>query len=292
MKRTKDVGLLPDYLQNDRYRKAHIKYSGRRLSLEIHERQFLYSQIKDFEFFYRHPEKDHKRFYPGIQLTLLHDQHKKALPVGRADLTIEEYIEIDRKFYFQKLEAMTDRLITLNKSKQPLEHLEKLLSDKNTWDSRPYIRPITNTDPTLQKHFDLSFNEFRAQLTQIKNQELISLNLDFSDDVIIEELRAHLKFLRKRKEYKKKFMRPKLFISKLKQYRILQVMDICLWQMLSNCRIEYSALTRFLYPKGEFSNEKLRKTIITQAENLLDRKSEDSQYLFYIADKEFRQKIA
>ena len=96
MARTNDIGLLPDYLQNNRYEEAHTKYSARLFSLEIHERQSFYSQINDFENYYRNPKKyKGSFFYIGVQLILLHKQHIEALPPERSELTIEEYIELD-----------------------------------------------------------------------------------------------------------------------------------------------------------------------------------------------------
>lgn len=275
-----NIGLLPDYLKNNRYEEPHAKYSDRLFSLEIHERQLFYSQINDFENYYRNPKKyKGSFFYIGVQLVSLHQQHIEALPPERSELTIEEYIEIDRSFYFKKLQAMNERLLVSNRNQ---EDFEKEITEKEKWDSRPYIRPITNTDPTLQKEFDITFNEFRKQFTQVKNQVPISLNLDFSDDAIIEELRAHLKYLRKQKKYK--FKKPKDIILRLKQQKILQVMDIYFWQQLSNIQIEYAVLAGFLYPDGKFSGEKLRKDIFTLAKSLLDSKSIDSQFLFYRAD--------
>ena len=293
MKRINDIRLLPDYLKNNRYEESNIKYSSRRLSLEIHERQSFYSHINDFENYYRKPEKyKGSSYYIGAQLALLHDQHIKVLPNGRSELTIEEYIEIDKSFYFQKLKKLSERLLVRNKDQESFSNLEKKINNKNKWDSRPYIRPITSKNPILQKSFDISFTEFRKQFTQIKNQAEFCLNLDFSDDEILEAIRPFLKFLRKRTGHKVKFKKPKDFIRKLKQQKILQVMDIYLWQMLNNRQIEYEVLARFLYPNGKFSGKQLRETIIPTVRKLLNSESPDSQFLYYIADKEFMKKVA
>lgn len=288
MARTNDIGLLPDYLQNNRYEEAHTKYSARLFSLEIHERQSFYSQINDFENYYRNPKKyKGSFFYIGVQLILLHKQHIEALPPERSELTIEEYIELDRSFYFKRLQAMSERLLVSNRNQ---EDFEKEITEKEKWDSRPYIRPITNTDPVLQKEFDITFNDFRRQFAQVKNQVQISLNLDFSDNAIIEELTVYLKFLRKQKEYK--FKKPKDKILRLKQQKILQVMDVYLWQQLSNIQIEYEPLAGFLYPHGKFSGKKLGDEIWPLAESLLDSRSIESQFLFYRADKEYAETVA
>lgn len=286
MARTNDIGLLPDYLKNNGYEEAHTTYSTRLFSLEIHERQSFYSQINDFENYYRNPKKYKGRFYIGVQLALLHKKHIKALPSEQSELTIEEYIEIDRGFYFKKLKAMSERLLVKNRNP---EDFEKEITEKEQWDSRPYIRPITNTDPALQKEFDITFNDFRRQFAQVKNQVQISLNLDFSNNAILEELETHLKFLRKQKG--DKFKKPKDKILRLRNQKILQVMDIYLWERLSNIQIEYEPLAGFLYPDGKFSGEKLRKDIFTLAKSLLDSKSIDSQFLFYRADMEYGETV-
>lgn len=286
MARTNDIGLLPDYLKNNGYEEAHTTYSTRLFSLEIHERQSFYSQINDFENYYRNPKKYKGRFYIGVQLALLHKQHIEALPSEQSELTIEEYIEIDRGFYFKKLKAMSERLLVKNRNP---EDFEKEITEKEKWDSRPYIRPITNTDPALQKEFDITFNDFRRQFAQVKNQVQISLNLDFSNNAILEELETHLKFLRKQKG--DKFKKPKDKILRLRNQKILQVMDIYLWERLSNIQIEYEPLAGFLYPDGKFSGEKLRKDIFTLAKSLLDSKSIDSQFLFYRADMEYGETV-
>lgn len=287
MAKTKDIGLLPDYLKNNGYEEAHITYSARLFSLEIHERQLFYSQISDFENYYRNPKEYKGRFYIGVQLTLLHKQHIEALPPEQSELTIEEYIEIDRGFYFKKLQAMSERLLVRNRNP---EDFEKEIIEKEKWDSRPYIRPITNTDPALQKEFDITFNDFRRQFAQVKNQVQISLNLDFSDNAIVEEVRAYLKFVRKQK--RDKFKKPKDKILVLKQQKILQVMDIYLWEQLSNIQIDRGVLTDFLYLHGKFSGKKLEGETFPLAKSLLDRESIDSQFLFYRADKEYAETVA
>lgn len=287
MARTNDIGLLPDYLKNNGYEEAHTTYSARLFSLEIHERQSFYAQINDFENYYRNPKEYKGNFYIGVQLTLLHKQHIEALPPGQSELAIEEYIEIDRGFYFKKLQAMSERLLVRNRNP---DDFEKEITEKEKWDSRPYIRPITNTDPTLQKEFDTTFNDFRRQFAQVKNQVEISLNLDFSDNAIIEELKVYLKFLRKQKG--DKFKKPKDKILRLKQQKILQVMDVYLWQQLSNIQIEYEPLAGFLYPYGKFSGKKLGDEIWPLAESLLDSTSIESQFLFYRADKEYAETVA
>jgi hypothetical protein len=284
--RTNDIGLLPDYLKNNGYEEAHVTYSARLFSLEIHERQSFYSQINDFENYYRNPKEYKGRFYIGVQLTLLHKQHIEALPPEQSELTIEEYIEIDRDFYFKKLQAMSERLLVRNRNP---EDFEKEIIEKEKWDSRPYIRPITNMDPTLQKEFDITFNDSRRQFAQVKNQVQISLNLDFSNNAILEELETHLKFLRKQKG--DKFKKPKDKIHRLKQQKILQVMDVYLWQQLSNIQIEYEPLAGFLYPHGKFSGKKLGDEIWPLAESLLDSRSIESQFLFYRADKEYAETV-
>lgn len=288
MEKTKDIGLLPDYLKNNGYEEAHITYSSRLFSLEVHERQSFYSQINDFENYYRNPGKyKGDFFYIGVQLILLHKQHIEALPPERSGLIIEEYIEIDRSFYFKKLQAMSERLLVSNRNQ---ENFEKEITEKEKWDSRPYIRPIVNTDPALQKEFDITFNDFRRQFAQVKNQVQISLNLDFSDNAIVEEVRAYLKFARKQK--RDKFKKPKDKILVLKQQKILQVMDIYLWEQLSNIQIDREVLADFLYLHGKFAGKKLDGEIFPLAKRLLDRESIDSQFLFYRADKEYAETVA
>ena len=80
-------------------------------------------------------------------------------------------------------------------------------------------------------------------------------------------------------------MPPKELIKKFKNFRTLQVIDVLLWQKLTEQHIEYETLAAFLFPQGQFTGKQLRETIIPFAKKLLDSNSNESAYLFYLSDQ-------
>jgi len=279
------IGLIPDYLKSDAYDEHQANYSARRLSLEIYERQTIHQEIKKFKQFCRHPETDNREFFPGMALSILFKNHEDFLASKGLELTIIKKIEIEQNYYMEKLEKIAKSFIQI----KSLDELQ--LINKKHNDNRPYIRPIFNKDPKLQKRYDLSYNEFRELLMSKHRQFLFSANLDFSDATIIQELKKHLQFLRKREKYKPIFNKPKEFITKIKHYKIIQLMDLQLWAQLNDHTLEKNMLDQLLYPNGGFANDRLTETILPLSKALFDFKSSDSQYLIYLADCEFQQKV-
>lgn len=126
---------------------------------------------------------------------------------------------------------------------------------------------------------------FRRNVNEYDEYPAISINLDFSDDAILSDIKHHLQILRNKLDHKPKFMPPKEFMKKFKNFRTLQVIDILLWQKLTEQHIEYDTLADFLFPQGQFTGKQIRETIIPFARKMLDEESNESTYLFYLADK-------
>lgn len=281
----KYIGLIPTYLKSLSYDEYQAKYSARRLSFEIYNRQMLYREIKEFKKFCRHPETYNRALFPGITLSILFSKYEQNLPDGRLELTTIEQIEIEKNHYDNKLQELSKN------STKPIPTEDSQFINQISWDNRPYIRPIFNTDQRLQKRYDLSYNEFRKLLVSKSNNYSFSTNLNFSDNAIIEEFKQHLKFLRQITRRKSIFNKPKEFIKKIKQYKIIQLMDLILWAKLNNYTLEKNMLDQLLYRNGSFENDRLTDTILPLSKSLLDSKSTDSEYLIYLADQEFQQKV-
>lgn len=289
MRRIKNLDLIPDYLKDKKYDVLHKKYSERKLSLEIHERQTIYTQIMGFENFHSSEQPDDYKIFTGIELNLIYKKHIDK-SISKADLTVKEYIEIDREFYSEKLEKISKNFTNPKEESAHINDTTNTINNRK-WDMRPYITPVTNKNSYLQKKFDLSFTSFREQFMQPEDQTSLLLNLDFSDNTILENVQQHLKFLRAQHKHRPIFAKSKDLIYKIKTYKILQVIDIYLWQKLNNYHIEYQALENLLYKNAIFENDHLKDTIIPLAKCLLDSKSKDSLYLFYLADQNFKNKV-
>lgn len=288
---SKYIDLIPEYLKSPAYDEYQDSYSARRLSIEIHKRQMLYLEIIEFQKFCRHPEIDNrsnKKFFPGISLSIFFNKYKQSLPSSR-ELTITEKIEIEKSYYEERLQKISKsftKLISPEESPQ--------LINKKDWDSRPYITPVRNTNDRLQKRYDLSYDEFRLLIKskQYKQTDYsFSINLNFSNHAIIEEFKQHLKFLRQITEHKAIFNKPKEFIEKIKQYKIIQSMDLLIWAKLNDHTLEIKMFEQLLFPNGGFESDRVNETILPLATSLLDSKSTDSQYLIYLADQKFQQKV-
>ena len=115
--------------------------------------------------------------------------------------------------------------------------------------------------------------------------------MNFSDNAIIEDLKKHLKFLRQITNHPPIFNKPKEFIEKIKQYKIIQLMDLIIWARLNDHTLEKNMLEQLLYRNGSFENDRLTDTILPLSKSLLNSKSTDSEYLIYLADQEFQQKV-
>ena len=161
--------------------------------------------------------------------------------------------------------------------KRSLEILPRIL-----WDTRPYIQPIKEMadDREIRTKY-----AFRGNVDAYDEYPAISINLDFSDDAILTDIKKHLTKLRKQLKHKPKLLPPKEFIRKFKNFRTLQVIDVLLWQKLTEQHIEYDTLAEFLFPQGQFTGKQLRETIIPFAKKLLNSRSNESAYLFYLSDQ-------
>lgn len=150
------------------------------------------------------------------------------------------------------------------------------------FDCRPYIQPLKEATDDIEIRAKYLLRE---NVDDYDEYPAISINLDFSDDAIIADVKKHLIQLRKQLKHKPKLLPPKEYLRKLKNFRALQVIDILLWQKLTDHHIEYETLAEFLFPQGQFTGKQLRETIIPFTKKLLDSKSNESAYMFYLADK-------
>ena len=258
-----------------------------RLTHEIQDRQKTSYNINSiFEDDYITPMTDNDRNNPKIvfmtakYFKIINGERMEYFPPPK---TIEQMIEADKKYYLREIENFAEPIFVGDPKdakfnrKKPLKPFHRML-----WDTRPYIQPIKEVIDNRENRGKYAF---RKNVEEYDEFPTISINLDFSDDVILSDIKQHLKKLRKELKHRQKFMPPKELIKKFKNFRTLQVIDVLLWQKLTEQHIEYETLAAFLFPQGQFTGKQLRETIIPFAKKLLDSNSNESAYLFYLSDQ-------
>ncbi len=286
LKRISDKGKIPEFFNNKRYDEYYKNCGVVKLAHEIQERQNISWKINCiFKDDYITPITD-----DGLK-------KKKSITIKRFEIfdgkrieytpptrSIEQIIENDKKLYLRLIEGFAEqayvehpKLGKILNRKKPMEMFPRFL-----FDFRPYIQPLKEVidDREIRAKYAL-----RENVDDYDEYPAISINLDFSDDAIIADVKKHLIQLRKQLKHKPKLLPSKEYLRKLKNFRALQVIDILLWQKLTDHHIEYETLAEFLFPQGQFTGKQLRETIIPFTKKLLDSKSNESAYMFYLADK-------
>ena len=277
MKRISDKGKIPDFFNNKRYDEHYKNCGVVTLAHEIQERQNISWKINSiFE-----DDIKNKKIITVKYLKNIDGKRVEYTPPPR---TREQIIENDKKLYLRLIEGFAEqahvehpKLGKILNRKKPLEMFPRLL-----FDFRPYIQPLKEVTDDIEIRAKYALRE---NVDDYEEYPAISINLDFSDDAIIADVKKHLIQLRKQLKHKPKLLPPKEYLRKLKNFRALQVIDILLWQKLTDHHIEYETLAEFLFPQGQFTGKQLRETIIPSAKKLLDSKSNESAYMFYLADK-------
>ena len=286
MKRISDKGKIPEFFNNKRYDEHYKKFSVVGLTHEIRDRQNTSYHINSiFKDDYITPvtEDDIKNKKIGSIkcFRIVNGERIQYTPPPR---TIEQIIEDDKKSYLRWIEGRAEsdfldhpQLGRVPNMKRPLDILPRLL-----FDTRPYIRPIKIISDDIEARLEYAH---RRNIDEYDEYPAISINLDFSDDAILADIKKHLKKLRNQLKQRPKLLPPKEFIRKFKNFRTLQVIDILLWQRLTDQHIEYDTLAEFLFPHGQYTGKQLRETIIPFAKKLLNSRSNESAYLFYLSDQ-------
>ncbi len=286
MKRISDKKKIPEFFNNKRYDEYYKNYKVRGLSFEIQERQNISSQInsivEDNYSMNASEEDDNKKVATITRYRMTNGNWEEYTPPQR---TTGQIIEDEKNWYLTSIEGFTQ-------SEDYIEHptLEQVINSKKprnlfpglALDSRPYIQPIKEVEHGL---FSYLRYRGRQNFNDYYEYPSININLDFSDDAILTDIKQHLTKLRKRLKHKPKLLPPKEFIKKFKNFRTLQVIDMLLWQKLTDHHIEYETLADFLFPQGQFSGKQLRERIIPFSKKLLNSKSNESAYMFYLSDK-------
>ncbi len=287
MKRISDKKKIPEFFNNKRYDEYYKNYSVVRLTHEIQDRQDTSSHINSiFEDDYVTPviEDDlkNKKIITVKRFKIIDGERIEYTPPPR---TIEQIIEDDKNLYLKWIEKRTEpttymehpTLGTIRKSGRHPEIFPRIV-----WDRRPYIQPIKEMVDDIETR---SKYAFRGNVEEYNMYPAISINLDFSDDAILADIKKHLTKLRKKLKHRPTLLPPKEFIRKFKNFRTLQVIDVLLWQKLTEQHIEYDTLAEFLFPQGQFTGKQLRETIIPFSKKLLNSNSNESVYMFYLSDQ-------
>lgn len=196
---------------------------------------------------------------------------------------INEYHERSKKIQLRKIQGFAEPRFIGNPLEGKINYKKPVeVFPRRLWDTRPYIQPIKEV---VSDRDNIDKYPFRENVDTYTQYPAISINLDFSDEVILSDIKKNLLKLRKRLKHKPTLMPPKEFIKKFKNFRTLQVIDILLWQKLTEQHIQYETLAEFLFPQGQFSGKQLRETIIPFAKKLINDESNESKYLFYLSEK-------
>jgi len=286
LKRISDKKKIPEFFNNKRYDEHYKNFSVVGLTHEIRDRQNTSYHINSiFKDDYITPatedDRKNKKFITVKCFKTIDGKRVEYTPPPR---TIEQIINDSKASYLRWIEGRTEvgfldhpQLGRVPNMKRPLDILPRLL-----FDTRPYIQPIKIISDDIDARLEYAH---RRNVDEYDEYPAISINLDFSDDAIIADIKKHLKKLRKQLKQRPKLLPPKEFIRKFKNFRTLQVIDILLWQRLTDQHIEYDTLAEFLFPHGQYTGKQLRETIIPFAKKLLNSRSNESAYLFYLSDQ-------
>ncbi|MCL6238772.1 DUF6387 family protein [Acinetobacter sp. ANC 5033] len=304
MKRIKNIGDIPSFLSNQRYDDFYQELSKDKLKKEIVKRHTLYSRVqhvlnntyiiesdftKDKKKSKRLNKKNDKKKIVTVKITrsITVNGEKKILP-PQPTKTKDEIIQEERDSIVRTILCFTTPLWqdTLDGRKLNYQSSDFTILPGFNFDDTPIITPIMS-DKNYSNFGAINpfFEVLPRNLDDYKKMPNIYINLDFSDDAIIEEIKNQLAELREIKNHKPVYLKNKTYINKLINYRILQVMDIILWQVITNHYIQYDALALFLYPRGKYSGKQLKETIMPLSKNLLDSRSNDSGFFYYIVNK-------
>ena len=287
MKRISDKKEIPVFFKNKRYDEYYKNYSVVSLTHEIQDRQNTSSQINIiFEDDYVTPiTEDDINKQKLITIKRFEIIDGKRIEYTPSPKTIEQIIEDDKNFFLSWIEERTEPTTYMKHS--TLGNIRKTgrtpdIFPRLLWDSRPYIQPIKEIAEDIETRTKYAF---RSNVEEYEMFPAININLDFSDDAILADIKKHLTKLRKKLKHRSILLPPKEFIRKFKNFRTLQVIDVLLWQKLTEQHIEYDTLAEFLFPQGQFTGKQLRETIIPFSKKLLNSESNESKYLFYLCDQ-------
>lgn len=304
MTRIKDIKDIPVFLGNQRYDEFYKNMSKKRLKKEVSKRHILFERlqnvlnriyileddfVQDKKKSKRLNKKNYKKKMITIEITgsFTVNGVKKILP-PRPLKTRDEIIQEERDSIVKSIMSFTIPLWrdTPNGRLLNYQSSDFTIMPGFNFDSSPVIVPIMNQKyyQNLKKR-DGFCDVSPRNLDEYLKMPNFYINLDFSDDVIIEELKNELRKLRENQKNKPLYSKSKTYIHKLKNFRILQVMDIILWQLATDQYIQYETFASFLYAKDQFSGKQLKETIIPIAKNLLDSKSNESGFFYYIVNK-------
>lgn len=258
-RRLNNLQDIPLNFNNHNYDKYYSLMSIKSISYALSERQSIKWMIDSLF------DRNHSRWIYN--------------PEDNAD--IENKIIEDKEYYlYFILGEITDPIRILHYEEQK-DTKDKLSSiKKDTFYDYPFIQPIRELSEESERGFSLRFNG-----EDWKNYPTIQINLDFSDDMILNDIKKYLKKIRQENVHKHKLMPPEAFLINFNRYRSFQVIDLLFWQQLTNQHINYEVMANFLFPDGEFDYRQLRESIIPFVKKLLDRNSQDTAYVHYLADK-------
>lgn len=139
---------------------------------------------------------------------------------------------------------------------------------------------VNATDKPVEQQASAIYSE----LYEDEFNTYVTVNLEKSDDQILDELKVLLPSLREslKADKVRKTFKPS-DIQKVRNYRVLPLIDLLFWSKLENVKIKQSVLSKCLFPNGEKGEEDFRKTIIPFAEKVSNRRYIDELRIYLLS---------
>lgn len=134
---------------------------------------------------------------------------------------------------------------------------------------------------------EMEFYNFLSSYTQpCLDNPLLEIDLNCSDNLLTEQFQIWLKNTRKQTNFKKNQNNSsQTTIGKIKTYQIFAFIDLYIWSLLTNNKIQNCVYIDALYPHGAFDDSHINKSLIPFVNKLLDPKSQEISNLIIEINK-------
>lgn len=115
---------------------------------------------------------------------------------------------------------------------------------------------------------------------------LLEIDLSCSDNLLTEQFQIWLKTMRTQTKFvKNQNNNSQTTLGKIKSYQIFAFIDLYIWSLLTNNKIQNCVYIEALYPHGAFDDSHINKTLIPFINRLLDPKSQEISNLIIKINK-------
>ena len=131
-----------------------------------------------------------------------------------------------------------------------------------------------NADPSFRLNRPaFLFGAVHDVLAKPLDQALLCVNLQLPDRELVEQFKAYLPKLREECQaqyYKSKWHKPDFL--EWERLRVLPFLDLLLWQAEQNVKFTFNNMEQILFPDGESSEDRVRKTTAPKANELVSER--------------------